>query len=155
MATHVLQKTETFSLWKFAVGGVIAGILAGIVNNLFIVLFPFITPYQPTPGIDTMSVTIFSFLPVLAASIVYYGLYSMNPSKGTRNYILLGTLLLLASFYGPLYPESISSFITAMDIDYTFATNEGFAYFLIPMHVITAFMALIIVPRFVTARDNS
>ena len=154
MATHVLEKTETFSLWKFAVGGVIAGILAGIVNNLFIVLFPFITPYQPTPGIDTMSVTIFSFLPVLAASLVYYGIYSMNPLKGTRNYIILGITILVLSFYGPLFPDSIMSFIDAMDIDYSFITTEGFAYFLIPMHLITAFMALYIVPRFVNASDN-
>jgi hypothetical protein len=154
MATHVLEKTETFSLWKFAVGGVIAGILAGIVNNLFIVLFPFITPYQPTPGIDTMSVTIFSFLPVLAASLIYFGLYSINSLKGTRNYIILGIGVLMLSFYGPLFPESIMAFIESMNIDYSFITTEGFAYFLIPMHLITAFMALYVVPKFVTARDN-
>jgi len=154
MATHVLEKTETLSLWKFAVGGVIAGILAGIINNLFIVLFPFITPYQPVPGIDTMSVTIFSFLPVLAASLVYYGLYSMSPAKGTRNYIAMGITILILSFYGPLFPNSIVALIDTMNVDYTFITNEGFAYFLIPLHIITAFMALYVVPKFVTASDT-
>lgn len=155
MATHVLERSETFSVWKFTVGGVLAGIIAGIVNNLYIIVFPMITSYKAIPGIDSMSVTIFSFLPVLLASLVYFGIYSLNPSSGTRNYIILGIAGFLLSLYGPLFPESIAKLINTLGLEYAFTPTEGFAYFLIPLHVITALLALGFVPKFVHNRDSN
>ena len=62
--------------------------------------------------------------------------------KGTRLYIIGGVILFLASLYGPFNPA-----ITGMYPDGI--VPENFALFTIPMHIIVALGALIMVPRFV------
>ncbi len=151
MATQTLENTNSWSLWKFTIGGVIAGILSGIINNLYIVVFPLITPFEAPRGIDSMSVTILSFLPMLLAAFVYYAMYSFSQSTGTRNYIIMGITGLVLSMYGPLFPDSLNATLEAVGMSYSFQVTEGFAFFLIPMHLITAIMALYIIPKFVTS----
>ncbi|MAX81948.1 MAG: hypothetical protein CL843_17420 [Crocinitomicaceae bacterium] len=155
MATHAIEKTEGWSLWKFAVGGAITGISAGIANIFYVIIYSLVASDSGTYGVDTMSVTIFSFLPVLLSAFVYYGLYSINHQTGTRNFIILGFILLVASLYGPFNPDSISNILDGFNFKESLMLDGTITYFLLPMHLIAGFMALYVLPKFVTAGNRA
>jgi hypothetical protein len=138
-------KQESLSLWNFATGGVIAGLVAGV--NLWIMIYPLVTSYKVPGGIDTMSVTIFSFFPMLIAGIVYYLFCLSGFKKGTKSYLIIGGIGLIASFYFPLFPETLGFIFTE-------GVPKGFAVFTIPMHVFAGAMALILIPKFVKANHG-
>lgn len=140
-------KQESLSLWNFATGGVIAGLVAGVLNNLWIMIYPLVTSYKVPGGIDTMSVTIFSFFPMLIAGIVYYLFCLSGFKKGTKSYLIIGGIGLIASFYFPLFPETLGFIFTE-------GVPKGFAVFTIPMHVFAGAMALILIPKFVKANHG-
>ena len=140
--THTEQTTLQFSIWKYSIAGVIAGLIAGIGNNLWILAYPFISGHDAPAGVDAMSVSVFSFIPMVIAGLFYYGISIKDAARGTRIFVGLGVLIFLASLYGPLNPEQLSSMLGG-------EVPEGFALFTIPMHVIAAAAAVIFMPRFV------
>lgn len=155
MATETtLPAKNSISLWKYAIGGVIAGLITGILNNVWIILFPILFPeYEGMfgGGISPMSVSVMSFLPLLAAAFVYYGFTMNNIKVGTRIYVVLGILALLGSLYGPMFPDQMNDFMASLGkpifMDEVIPT--GFAILTIPMHIFSAGVAIIFIPRFV------
>lgn len=141
----VSEIKEELSLWSFSLAGIIGGLGAGILNNVWIMAFPYITTYdeKSIPHIHTMSVTILSLAPIILASLVYYFLCFKGINKGTKIYISMGFLILLASLYVPLFPESVAEHLP------TSLMGEAFTFFTLPMHIIAAFFALVIIPWFV------
>lgn len=133
---------QDYSLWKYAIAGAISGLATGFANNIWVFLYPYIFGLDEPPGIDAIAVSGASFIPVLVASFVFYFLTLKSVKKGTRLYIIGGVILFLASLYGPFNPA-----ITGMYPDGI--VPENFALFTIPMHIIVAIGALILVPRFV------
>jgi phage shock protein PspC (stress-responsive transcriptional regulator) len=145
--TSLHTEQESLSLWNFSTAGVIAGLVAGVLNNLWIMIYPLATSYKVPGGIDTMSVTIFSFFPMLVAGIVYYLICLSGFKKGTKIYLIAGGIFLLMSFYFPLFPETIG-FIFPEGVP------KGFAALTIPMHIFAGAMALILIPKFVKANHG-
>lgn len=137
-----IAKSDHRSAWTYAIAGVLFGLLAGILNNIWILVFPYVTPYEvpKIPGLlDVMRVSVVSFLAMLIASLVYFLFTMNNDEKGTKIFQLLGFLGLLGSLYIPMRPEQFLG-----DMVY-----DGFAIFTIPMHVITAVIAVWAIPRFI------
>ncbi len=148
MATNTIQTkaeahTLQFSLWKYSIAGVLAGLIAGIANNVWILIYPFVSGMDAPPGVDAMSVSVFSFLPMLLAGFFYYFISMKNASRGTKIFIGLGIVAFLASLYGPLNPDQLGALFQAGEVP------AGFALFTIPMHIIAALTALVFMPRFV------
>ncbi len=148
MATETVQanteqSTLQFSIWKYSIAGVIAGLIAGIGNNLWILAYPIISGHDTPPGVDAMSVSVFSFIPMVIAGFFYYGISTKNAARGTRIFVSLGVLVFLASLYGPLNPEQMGPFFANGEVP------EGFALFTIPMHIIAGAAAIFFMPKFV------
>lgn len=142
------EKTETMedlSLWSFSLSGVIGGLGAGILNNLWIMVFPYVTTYseETIPHIDSITVTILSFFPVFLAAFAYYFMCAKGIARGTKIYVTAGVIILLGSLYFPLFPSSLNGVLPEIFM------GEAFAVFTIPMHIIASAFALIIIPWFV------
>lgn len=148
MATNTIQtkaheNTIQYSLWKYSIAGVLAGLIAGIANNIWILIYPYVAGMDAPPGVDAMSVSVFSFLPMLLAGFFYYFISMKDASRGTKVFIALGVLAFLASLYGPFNPDQMGAFFQTGEVP------SGFALFTIPMHIIAALTALVFMPRFV------
>ena len=147
MASQTTLQTKVsaqdYSLWKYAIAGAISGLATGFINNIWVFVYPYIFGLDEPPGIDAIAITGASFLPVLLASFIYYFLTLKSVNKGTRLYIIGGIVLFLASLYGPFNPEATGLYPTDGIVP------ENFAIFTVPMHIIVALGALIMVPRFV------
>lgn len=142
MATTI-EKPMSISLWKYSIAGVLAGLITGILNNIWVVVYPAIFGHDVPGGVDPDTVTIMSFIPMIGAGIVYYLLSMNNISKGTKIYLILGTIAFIGSFVFPFFPAELGIF-PAEEIP------QGFATFTVPMHFIAAALALIFIPRFVS-----
>jgi hypothetical protein len=146
MATETtIEQTndQDVSLWKFVMGGVLAGLITGIINNVWILAFPYVSGIESPGGINAMSVSVLSFVPVFLASLVYYGLSLKSIKKGTKIYLIIGIIGFLASLYGPLNPDVMTDLIGREIM------KEGLALFALPMHVISAASAMLFLPKFV------
>jgi len=148
MATNTIQtkvgeNALQFSLWKYSIAGVLAGLIAGIGNNLWILVYPFVSGLDAPPGVDAMSVSVFSFLPMLAAGFFYYFISMKNAARGTKIFVILGMIIFLSSLYGPFNPDQMGVLFKTGQVP------DGFALFTIPMHIIAALSALVFMPKFV------
>lgn len=139
------EAAEELSLWSFSLSGVIGGLGTGILNNIWIMAFPYITTYgeESIPVIDSITVTILSFAPVFLAAFAYYFMCSKGIAKGTKIYVSLGIIVLLASLYFPLFPSTLEGYLPE---EYM---GDAFAAFTIPMHIIATAFAVGIIPWFV------
>lgn len=137
---------EELSLWSFSLAGIISGLGTGVLNNVWIMAFPYLTNYdeKSIPHIHTISVTILSLVPVILAALAYYFLCFKGIAKGTKIYLTVGISIFLASLYVPLFPESIAEYLPE-----NLLMGEAFTLFTMPMHIIAAFFALVIIPYFV------
>ena len=150
--TTTIPTTKGKSLWAYGTAGAVYGLGTGIINNLWILIFPYVTAYEipKIPGlIDVISVSIFSFIGMLLAGFIYYSFTAKNMHTGTLMYRIFGVVALLISLAIPLQP----SLVFPPEVLEIISANEmAFITFTVPMHFIVGIIAIYGLPKFVNSK---
>jgi hypothetical protein len=141
---------QTFTVWKYIVGGFLAGIITAALNNILFFFLPLIKEVHFPSIIDEMALSLGSFIPPIIASIFYYFVSSKNYSKGTKVYLTIVIIGFLLSIIVQFFPEQLIGLglLQAGDIP------ANLALLTVPFHVTTALVALIFIPKFVGSAED-
>ncbi|MCZ8355350.1 MAG: hypothetical protein O9340_11480 [Cyclobacteriaceae bacterium] len=120
---------QTVSLLQTLKAGAISGFIGMGLNHGWSIVAQQLGSVAPEGF--TMAVTISSVFPILIAAVVYYLMIKFL-KKGKSVFVVLGSLFLLFSLYGPLQPIMPDGS----------PTPEGFALLTIPMHFISGITAI-------------
>ena len=121
---------------RFAKAGFIAALSAAALNNVYNLTYTAITGIDVSALLNIASITMASFVPILAGTLVYFGLTRVT-AKADMIFIIGAAALTLLSLMGPLSP-------TLPDGS---ATPAGFAALTIPMHFIAGSVCILVLPR--------
>lgn len=125
----------------YLTGALIAGITSVVLNNLYSLIYTALTGVSVPEIINVGSITGASVLPALVAGIFYFGLSRITP-KATSIFIVSGIAFMLFSLSGPLQSQLPDGR----------PTPEGFAALTLPMHLISGFVILSVLTRYVQRR---
>ena len=141
---------QTFTVWKYVVGGFLAGIITAALNNIIFFFLPILTEIKFPTFIDEMALSIGSFIPPIIASIFYYLVSSKNYEKGTKIYLIIILIGFLLSIAIQFFPEQLiqTGLVHAGDIP------SNLALLTVPFHVTTALVALVFIPKFVGSKED-
>ncbi|MEI7905850.1 MAG: hypothetical protein WCI84_00685 [Bacteroidota bacterium] len=134
------QKLKTFSVTKYLYSGIIAGSVAAVLNNLYNSMYSSLTSFAIASVINPISISLGSVIPMIVAAVVYFGLVKIT-TKALLVFVIGTALFSLLSIAGPL----------ASQLPDGSPTPHGFAALTIPMHIISGFCAIFIIPRVVAA----
>ena len=118
-------------------GGAIAGLAGVLLNNIYNILYTQLSGFSIPEFVNITTISLASFLPCLLAGILYFGLCFYT--KHHKVVFIVGTIMftlfsLLAPFSSTMPDGS--------------PVPTGFAGLTLPMHLITAALLLIILPRY-------
>ena len=123
-------------------GGAVAGLAGVLLNNIYSILYTQLSGFSFPEFVNITTITLASFLPCTLAGMLYFGLCFYT--KNHRVVFIVGTIMftllsLLAPFSSTMPDGS--------------PVPPGFAGLTLPMHLISATLLLIILPRY-THRQN-
>ena len=124
------MNNQTISLLQTLKAGAISGFIGMGLNHIWSMIAQQLGSVAPEGFV--MAVTISSIFPVLIAALVYYLMVKFL-KNGQSVFVVLGSLFLLFSLYGPLQPIMPDGS----------PTPEGFALLTIPMHFISGITAML------------
>jgi len=130
METGETNKLNVFG--RLLLGGSVAGIIAAIINNLYHLIYSFVSGHGFTSLINFGSITLGSVVPAIIAAICYF-ILSRFTYKATRIFVIITLLLTVLTFAGVLKSEF----------------PDGFIRLIIPMHIVAGLSIAFIIPRFV------
>ena len=121
---------------KFVKAGFIAALSAAVLSNIYNLIYTAITGIDVSAVVNIASITMASFVPILAGTLVYFALTRVT-AKADMIFIIGAGTLTLVSLMAPLQP-------TLPDGS---ATPSGFAALTIPMHLIAGLACILVLPR--------
>ncbi len=121
---------------NFVKAGFIAALSAAVLNNIYNLTYTAITGIDVSAVVNIASITMASFVTILAGTLVYFVLTRVT-AKADMIFIIGAVALTLLSLMGPLSP-------TLPDGS---ATPSGFAALTIPMHFIAGLACILVLPR--------
>lgn len=124
-------------LKQFLIAGAWAGLTAAVMNNLYGLVYTSTTGFSAGGAVSILTITIASFVPLLLAGLVYYGL-SKSSSKPTPYFILLS--ILLTMFTERLRVLAIYVYDSDVPVE--------FYGLVLPMNFMAGFIAAIVIPMY-------
>lgn len=114
----------------------IAMLVAVILNNVWMILYQTISENAFPDVIHFGSVTGASALPIAFAGLFFF-LLAKYFGRGKLIFIILASIFMLASLFGPMAPELPDGRIMP----------QGFAALTVPMHLVAGLSAILFIPR--------
>ncbi len=133
------EKSIGVSLQRYLTGGLIAGIIAAVLNNIYHTTYTAITGVEAPSVINFISVAAASIVPLVLASLVYYG-FSKSTNKPTMVFLILTAFLTVAS----------SGLMAISQLPNRTPVPDGFIGLALPMHYIAGVVAAICIPWYVS-----
>ncbi len=121
---------------RFVKAGFIAALSAAALNNIYNLIYTAITGIDVSAVVNIASITMASLVPILAGTLVYFGLTRVT-AKADMIFMIGAGALTLVSLMAPLQP-------TLPDGS---ATPSGFVALTIPMHFIAGLACILVLPR--------
>jgi hypothetical protein len=134
--TAITQKKT--GVKPFLTGALAAGLIGAVLNNLYSYLYTALTGFSVLEVINFGSVTISSFVPAVLGALFYFVL-SRFTAKATRIFVVVGIVLIIASFAGSFMPQLPDGT----------PTPAGFVGLTLPMHIIAGAVILWVLTRYV------
>lgn len=116
--------------------GFVAALLAAALNNIYNLIYTAITGIDVSDVVNIVSVTMASFVPILAGTLVYFVLTRVT-AKADIIFMIGAAALILLSLIPPL----------SSTLPDGSATPSGFAALTIPMHFIAGLACILVLPR--------
>ncbi len=121
---------------RFFTGGLVASIASAILNNMYGLFYCAVTQIIVPPQLMHWRMTLTSTLTCMGVTTVYFVMTRMTMHANTLFYGL-GTIAFFMSLSAPLGE-----------------TLEGIPELVVPMHIATALVMLVVLPRFAQATDE-